>query len=82
MIQLEQQQHGEFEGGWVGGVVAYINYLYPARWGWINMLKYTPILVSICQNVQTKVNIKVFTCYISLQKIIHKPYSSEEKIVQ
>ena len=25
MIQLEQQQHGEFVGGWV----------YPDRWGWI-----------------------------------------------
>ena len=30
MIQLEQQQHGEFVGG-----VADFNYLYPARWGWI-----------------------------------------------
>ena len=40
MIQLEQQQHGEFVGGgvvvwWCGGV-ADTNYLYPARWGWIN----------------------------------------------
>ena len=33
MIQLEQQQHGEFVGGW--WVVAYTSYLYPARWGWI-----------------------------------------------
>ena len=29
MIQL-----GKFVGGW--GVVADTNYLYPARWGWIN----------------------------------------------
>ena len=36
MIQLEQQQHGEFVGG--GGGVAYTNYLYPARWGWIKNL--------------------------------------------
>ena len=37
MIQLEQQQHGEFVVGWVGwvGWVADTNYLYPARWGWI-----------------------------------------------
>ena len=32
MIQLEQQQHEEFAGGRVGDVVAYTNYLYPARW--------------------------------------------------
>ena len=32
MIQLEQQQHGEFV---VVGGVADTNYLYPARWGWI-----------------------------------------------
>ena len=41
MIQLEQQQHGEFVVGvWVvlGGWVADTNYLYPARWGWINKL--------------------------------------------
>ena len=40
MIQLEQQQHGEFVVGWWwgggGGGVADTNYLYPARWGWIN----------------------------------------------
>ena len=37
MIQLEQQQHGEFVGGVVGWWwVADTNYLYPARWGWIN----------------------------------------------
>ena len=36
MIQLEQQQHGEFVGGGGGVVVADTNYLYPARWGWIN----------------------------------------------
>ena len=35
MIQLEQQQHREFVGGGVGWV-ADTNYLYPARWGWIN----------------------------------------------
>ena len=40
MIQLEQQQHGEFEGWWVGGVVAYTNYLYPARCGWIKNQKW------------------------------------------
>ena len=39
MIQLEQQQHEECEGGWVGGVVAYTNYLYPACWGWIKNIK-------------------------------------------
>jgi len=40
MIQLEQQQHGEFVcGGWWGGWVADTNYLYPARWGWINIFK-------------------------------------------
>jgi len=44
MIQLEQQQHGEFVGGWV--VVAYTNYLYPARWGWINMF------YNICRSCQ------------------------------
>ena len=32
MIQLEQQQHGEFV---CGGGGADTNYLYPARWGWI-----------------------------------------------
>ena len=32
MIQLEQQQRGEFV---VLGGVADTNYLYPARWGWI-----------------------------------------------
>ena len=40
MIQLEQQQHGEFVGGVVGvggWVVAYTNYLYPAHWDWINL---------------------------------------------
>ena len=31
MIQL-----GKFMGGGGGGVVADTNYLYPARWGWIN----------------------------------------------
>ena len=34
MIQLEQQQHGEFVVGGVGWV-ADTNYLYPAPWGWI-----------------------------------------------
>ena len=33
MIQLEQQQHKEFVVGWVADT----NYLYPARWGWINI---------------------------------------------
>ena len=37
MIQLEQQQHGEFVVGGGGGGVADTNYLYPARWGWINI---------------------------------------------
>ena len=37
MIQLEQQQHEEFVVG--GGGVADTNYLYPARWGWINIIK-------------------------------------------
>ena len=32
MIQL-----GKFVGGGSGGVVADTNYLYPARWGWINI---------------------------------------------
>ena len=37
IIQLEQQQHEEFVyGGWWGGWVADTNYLYAARWGWIN----------------------------------------------
>ena len=40
MIQLEQQQHGEFV---VVGGVADTNYLYPARWGWINYKNYTTI---------------------------------------
>ena len=36
MFQLEQQQHGKFVvvGWWWW--VADTNYLYPARWGWIN----------------------------------------------
>ena len=39
MIQLEQQQHGEFVVGWVGSM-GDSNYLYPARWGWINNFNY------------------------------------------
>ena len=34
MIQLEQQQNEEFVVGWVADT----NYLYPARWGWINYI--------------------------------------------
>ena len=33
-LLLEQQQHREFWVGWWGG--SQTNYLYPARWGWIN----------------------------------------------
>ena len=45
MIQLEQQQHGEFV---CGGVVADTNYLYPARWGWNKIFLF---YVYICRNV-------------------------------
>ena len=41
MIQLEQQQHREFWVGWWGGWGgSHTNYLYPARWGWINDIDY------------------------------------------
>ena len=69
MIQL-----GEF----VGGVVAYTNYLYPARWGWINYnLLHWELVVEIFDK----------TCHpdfpILLQKILSYiyPYQKLEAIL-
>ena len=65
MIQLEQQQHGEFV---CGGVVADTNYLYPARWGWIKS-----ILVDI---FMTLIQIGIACNFPSLNQmfLVHKHF--------
>ena len=57
MIQLEQQQHGEFVcGRWWGGWVADTNYLYPDRWGWINIYLKKRFLVNQCPGLSWNID--------------------------
>ena len=59
MIQL-----GKFVSGWVGwgGVVADTNYLYPARWGWINNIYLMVRKIRGQARVLLKLNTKSILC--------------------